>query len=105
LGLDFAFTSRSLQQKLIEVERLSQEKQQILTTQKGVLEQQVTKRTAGLNLSLQDKAAQVQLVQREKMASMGELTAGVAHEIQNPLNFVKNFQKPMWSYLRKPRQN
>jgi signal transduction histidine kinase len=34
---------------------------------------------------------QGQLVQREKMASLGELTAGIAHEIQNPLNFVKNF--------------
>ncbi len=37
------------------------------------------------------KATQTQLVQREKMASLGELTAGIAHEIQNPLNFVNNF--------------
>ena len=37
------------------------------------------------------KAAQVQLVQSEKLASLGELTAGIAHEIQNPLNFVNNF--------------
>ncbi|GAB3582622.1 hypothetical protein GCM10027345_27080 [Hymenobacter daeguensis] len=37
------------------------------------------------------KTAQDQLVQREKMAFLGELTAGIAHELQNPLNFVKNF--------------
>src|SRR4051794_11671379 len=52
----------------------------------------VTQRTEELGRSLQElRTAQERLVQTEKLASLGQLTAGIAHEIKNPLNFVNNF--------------
>ncbi|HJS55099.1 MAG TPA: tetratricopeptide repeat protein [Chitinophagaceae bacterium] len=55
-------------------------------------QKQKTNRLLGNTLS-NLKATQTQLIQSEKMASLGELTAGIAHEIQNPLNFVNNFSE------------
>src|SRR5205823_11264771 len=54
--------------------------------------EQVQERTKELSRSLDDlRTAQDRLVQTEKLASLGQLTAGIAHEIKNPLNFVNNF--------------
>lgn len=72
-----------------------------LTKQNEHLEKSVKERTQELSIQKEElqkslaelKSTQLQLVQREKMASLGELTAGIAHEIQNPLNFVNNFSE------------
>lgn len=58
------------------------------------LESKIEERTLELYTSLENlRATQEQLVQQEKLASLGQLTAGIAHEIKNPLNFVTNFSE------------
>jgi len=86
-------------EQLIAVQR--EKKLELSEAMKAELEVQVADRTAeilGQKKALQQtldelKSTQSLLIQSEKMASLGELTAGIAHEIQNPLNFVNNFSE------------
>ncbi len=105
LFTSFLISFITSQRKKIQYHKKTQElyerQQQILREQNESLERGVEERTAelkeqkeALQASLNNlKATQLQLVQKEKMASLGELTAGIAHEIQNPLNFVTNFSE------------
>ncbi len=87
---------REKEQSQAEALKISKENEKIILEQNIVLEEKVRQRTFALQESNEHlKRTQTQLVNAEKMASLGQLTAGIAHEINNPINFITSNIHPL----------
>ena len=95
----FISNQRKKLQYHMNLQAINERQQQALKEQNILLEERVKDRTRELSEQKESlqvaltklKSSQLQLIQKEKMASLGEVASGIAHEIQNPLNFVNNF--------------
>ncbi|MEL6251044.1 MAG: ATP-binding protein [Bacteroidota bacterium] len=100
----------SFRQKRIEkqLNKRKEDQKRLLEEQNKMLEEAVEKRTAELLVKtnaleealVKQKLTQSKLVEQEKMASLGQLTAGIAHEINNPINFVSSNIDSLWLDLK-----
>lgn len=102
------YRSRALKREnQVLEENINRRTQQLSKANKELSEQQeeiITQRDRLTETVNELKATQTQLIQSEKLASLGELTAGIAHEIQNPLNFVNNFSEVNIELIEEMRQ-
>lgn len=106
-GLEAILLSLALANKINTLEREKRQKEEdrikaleenerLINQQKVTLEISVKERTRELSMTLQKlKETQAQLVENEKLSSLGQLTAGIAHEINNPINFVSANINPL----------
>jgi len=105
VAMRFKEIIKEVRQNAEQVVQLSEEKNQEALNRQKFLEEEVNRQTTEIRTTLANlRATQTQLIQAEKMASLGELTAGIAHEIQNPLNFVNNFSEVNTELLAELKQ-